>query len=54
MKTLTLEMEREVYSALESYRKHINKNTGSDLTRSEAAVALLKLSLKENGRLGDN
>ena len=45
--TLTLEMESEVYSALESYRKHINRNTGSDLTKSEAAVVLLKLMLRE-------
>ena len=47
MKTLTVEMESEVYSALEDYRDYINRNTGSDLTKSEAAVVLLKLMLRE-------
>lgn len=49
--TLTLELEPELYFALEDYRDRLRQKTGSDLTRSETAVALLKLLLKEKGYL---
>jgi len=45
--TLTLEMEPELYFALEDYRDRLRQKTGSDLTRSEAAVVLLKQLLEE-------
>jgi hypothetical protein len=49
--TLTLELEPELYFALEDYRDCINRKTGNDLTRSEAAVALLEQLLREKGLL---
>jgi len=49
--TLTLELEPELYFALEDYRDCINRKTGSDLTRNEAAVVLLKLLLEGKGLL---
>jgi len=51
LKTLALDVDPEVYAALENYRKYINENTGGDLTGEEMAVALLKLSLRERGSL---
>lgn len=49
--TLALDVDPEVYSALEDYRDSIRQKTGCNLTRSEAAVVLLRLMLEEKGLL---